>query len=134
MMAIEATAERLKQELQQRLSALREETEKTEAVLAALNEHSGLKPISLQGDSWAHLGIVESAKRLLQEANNRPMTTRELADEMKRRGVQSKAKRFPATVYVVLRDSPHFFFNTKLEKWTLKPTSGDIAPFAKQHP
>lgn len=118
-MAIETTADQLKGELLQRRAALLDELERVNAGLAAIDGLRGVGTVNLVGDNWGHLGIVESAKRLLKETGQ-PMTTRELAEEMVRRGVKTKSKRFSATVYVVLRESPHFAFDSNIEKWSLK--------------
>lgn len=50
---------------------------------------------------FKHMGILESASRLLDETG-RSMSTREIADAIRLRGVETRSKSFIPTVYATL--------------------------------
>ncbi len=113
----------VRRELQSRRSALAAELERIDTALAGLASLDGEQSADQPG-SWTSLGIVAAARRLLRERGE-PMSSRELADEMRRRGVRTASKRLVTAVYVVLRGSPHFEFDKALEKWRLGPKETD---------
>jgi hypothetical protein len=50
------------------------------------------------------LGIVDAAQRLIKEMGE-PQTTREIADGLLNRGLETRSKNFVATVYATLENS-----------------------------
>jgi hypothetical protein len=69
------------------------------------------------GRDFEHLGIVEATKRYLSEKGE-PRTTREIAEALLARGVQTKSKKYVATVYATL-DNAKKDFRRKDGKWEL---------------
>ncbi|WP_239492730.1 HTH domain-containing protein [Luteitalea sp. TBR-22] len=117
-MAIAHSAEQLRRELLQRRSNLEAELQRVETALAALNGLQGVGDIHLDGDDWSSLGMIEAARKLLEESGQ-PMSTRSLVEEMLRRGVRTRSKKPIATLYVVLREAPGFAFDRARRAWTL---------------
>lgn len=76
-----------------------------EAALAALERQGGDLPAPRQ--DFYRMGIVEAASHLLAETG-RPMSTREIADTIRARGVVTKSKNYIPTVYATLANSEQF--------------------------
>ena len=68
---------------------------------------------------FKHMGILEATARLMEETQ-RPMTTREIADGIRARGVVSRSKSFIPTVYATLTNSP--MFDRVGGQWALRAT------------
>lgn len=68
---------------------------------------------------FKHMGILEATSRLMEETQ-RPMTTREIADAIRARGVVSRSKSFIPTVYATLTNSP--MFDRVGGQWVLRAT------------
>lgn len=66
---------------------------------------------------FKHMGILESTSRLLEETG-RSMSTREIADAIRLRGVETRPKSFIPTVYATLANSPMFVRDGN--NWALK--------------
>jgi hypothetical protein len=64
------------------------------------------------------LGIADAAKRWISEVGG-PRTTREIADAILARGLQTTSKNYTATVYAVLAASKDFH-RTKDGTWEVK--------------
>lgn len=65
-----------------------------------------------------HLGIVDGTQRLFEERRGAALATRDIADALKARGVQTKAKNWTPTVYATLANSP--LFARQGDKWVMK--------------
>ena len=76
------------------------------------------------GGGWGSIGITEGAARLLEEG---PMDTREIADQLRLRGVKTKSKSFIPTVYASLRESNRFVRLKDLRKWDLSSRHAGLA-------
>lgn len=66
---------------------------------------------------FKHMGILEATSRLLEETG-RSMSTREIADAIRQRGVETRSKSFIPTVYATLANSP--MFTRDGNNWALK--------------
>ncbi len=84
--------------------------------LSALEDTVVINDVPVRQD-FKHMGILESTSRLLDEVG-RPMSTREIADAIRLRGVQTRSKSFIPTVYATLANSPMFV--RERNNWTLK--------------
>jgi hypothetical protein len=63
------------------------------------------------------LGITDATIRWLREVGE-PKNTRQIADELKRRGIQTRSKNWIATVYATLANAKEFM--RKDDKWELQ--------------
>lgn len=88
-----------------------------DAALDALRQDSTVAPVKRQ--DFKDLGITLASRRVLEaRGDGARMSTRELADEIRARGVESKSKNFIPTVYATLANSDVF---TRVDgKWTLR--------------
>lgn len=77
-----------------------------EAALSALERQDGDLPAPPRQD-FHRMGILEATSLLLQETG-RPMSTREIADTIRARGVVTKSKNYIPTVYATLANSEQF--------------------------
>lgn len=73
---------------------------KGEAVL--VTDRKGSVPAG--SSAFKGLGIVDAAQRFIQEMG-KPQTTREIADGLLNRGLETRSKNFVATVYATLDNS-----------------------------
>lgn len=87
------------------------------AILLGAGDYQGSVRQDFKG-----LGITAGAKRLLAEAG-RPLSTREILDGIKARGVVTRSKKESATVYATLNNSKDI--RRIGDKWELvtKPTT-----------
>jgi hypothetical protein len=79
----------------------------------------------LKADDFKGLGIVDAAKRFLKEAGE-PKTTNEIAEELLRRGLETKSKRWVPTLYSTLDNASSEvkrIGHGRKGKWALKETS-----------
>lgn len=67
--------------------------------------------------SWRDVSITEGAERLIREHG--PLDTREIADQLRLRGVRTKSANFIPTVYASLRESPRVVRLEEARKWDL---------------
>lgn len=72
-----------------------------------------------QTNDFEGLGIVGAAKRFIKETGGTAKSTREIADTILRRGVETKSKNFVATVYSTLDNSKEFT-RTPDGNWQIK--------------
>jgi hypothetical protein len=63
------------------------------------------------------LGITDATIGWLREVGE-PKNTRQIADELKRRGIQTRSKNWIATVYATLANAKEFM--RKDDKWELQ--------------
>lgn len=96
---------------QKEVEAIHKAIEQLE-ILASLVEPEST-PASMD---YAGLSITEATKRLLKEKG--PLSTRQIADELIRRGITTNSKNFAMTVYVILREAEGIARNTS-KKWEL---------------
>lgn len=75
-------------------------------VVAAVEDAAPPIPYSTRQD-FTGLGIVDAATRLVLE-ESRSLSTTEIADGIAARGVTTKSKKYVATVYATLDNSPRF--------------------------
>lgn len=66
----------------------------------------GAHPSPAAMQSWHMLSITDGTEKLIQELG--PLDTREIADQLTRRGIRTKSVNFIPTVYASLRESPRF--------------------------
>ena len=89
---------------------MKESAAEHERAAAALREAIAVLEGTSSGTSpktdFRDLGIVDAAIRLLREQE--PLGTGEIARELLQRGVTTDSKKFVATVYATLANSPSF--------------------------
>src|SRR5688500_17777428 len=77
-----------------------------EEALNALSADIAVGAVPARQD-FRRMGIVEATERLLEERGT-PLETREIADVIRARGVETKSKNFIPTVYATLANSAKF--------------------------
>jgi hypothetical protein len=79
-----------------------------------------------QAKDFRGLGIVEATKRYLEEARE-PKSTSEITKALLARGLETKSKKFVATVYSTLDNSKQFqrSGDGRKGRWALRPASGN---------
>jgi hypothetical protein len=100
-----------------RVAEAQADLQKIDEALERLEGNVEISPTSFRPKDMTNLGIIEAARRLLQELG-REATTREIADAIRDRGVETKSKNFVPTVYATLTNSREFA--RKGDKWVLK--------------
>lgn len=125
-----ALAALLKARDEQALVVAREQAKlnQLEEALNALQSTVTISGVQVRQD-FKHMGITEAAARLLEEAS-RPLSTREIADQIRLRGVTTKSKNYIPTVYATLANSP--LFAREGANWTL--TRRGRTEQSEQHP
>lgn len=79
----------------------------------------GALPSPSMGHSYEGLGITDAAVRYMREVG-RAASTREIADQIRLRGVRTQSKNYTATVYAVLSSSHDKIVRTSDGLWDLK--------------
>jgi hypothetical protein len=94
-----------------------QELQAIEQALGALGVlPGGAQPLKGRQD-FADLGITTATKRYLGEVG-KARTTREIADALRERGVRTRSKKYLASVYATLHNSPAFE-RTEDGRWQL---------------
>jgi len=100
-----------------RVATATAELQKIDEALSRLRADIAISSTSFRVQDYKNLGIIDATRRLLQETGHE-LTTREIANALLDRGVQTKSKNFVPTVYATLSNSKDFA--RKGEKWGLK--------------
>lgn len=119
------TLDALKQELreaEQRTKALAQAIAILEGSAFLVAPDEGPLP---SAQDFRGLGIVDAAKRFISEAGE-GKSTKEIADELLKRGMETSSKKWTATVYATLDNSPELVRTGtgRKGKWTLKEHRG----------
>jgi hypothetical protein len=93
------------------------ELQRLDNALAALTSTATVSAHSLRPQDMTNLGIVDATKKLLAEVGHE-LSTREIADAIRDRGVSTTSKNFVPTVYATLANAKDF--TRKNGKWDLK--------------
>jgi hypothetical protein len=112
--------------LRQELARKRTEAMALEQAIAVLEGGavliSGINGSTPSGNkSYEGLGIADAAARFIKEIG-KPVGTREIADALLSRGLQTKSKNYVATVYATLDNSKQII-RTPEGNWTVKEES-----------
>ena len=110
-----------REQAQREFDAAQTKIQKLDQALAVLsNLVVDVDPVYLRKrQDFAGLGILQATRRWLQEIGT-GARTEVIAEEILSRGVETASKRFVATVYASLKNSPDFVRRGK--KWFLKET------------
>ena len=114
------------EELHTAIEALNRAREAKLAELQSIEQALAVLGVSLAGGpkgrpatrDFEDLGITTATKRYLAEVRE-PRSTRDIADALRDRGVQTRSKNYIATVYATLRNSSAFQ-RTKDGTWELR--------------
>jgi hypothetical protein len=91
--------------VERRAAALRQAIALLKGDALLVMDRQGTAPA--KSNQYEGLGIVDAAKRFILEVGE-PRGTREIADALLGRGLQTKSKNFVATVYATLDNSKQF--------------------------
>jgi hypothetical protein len=104
--------------LQRAREIKQQELQAIEQALQSLGVHVAGGPHPLKGrKDFEDLGITTATRRYLGEVGE-PRTTREIADALRERGVKTRSKKYIASVYATLHNSPAFK-RTEDGRWQL---------------
>lgn len=114
LLEMEEIAQQKRHELQQ----WEQMVEQFRSSVLSLQAPGGYAPASGGLISYRGMSIADAAAAAMQ-AKGGPMQTRELADLLHARGVQTNSKNFAATVHAVLSAQSGKFRRTKNKMWEL---------------
>lgn len=109
--------------LERVLETKMQEAEQIRAAVASLRGMVVVVPVGAQAPNakdYAGMGLVEAAKKFFAEVGNKPMTTRELADQLYARGWRTKSRNPTATIYATLTNAKKDFKRLETGEWELK--------------
>lgn len=104
-----------------------QEAEQIRAAVASLKGMVVVLPAGSQAPDakdYAGMGLVEAARVFLASTNNKPVTTRELADALTSKGWRTKSRNVTATIYATLTNAKKDFRRNDQGEWELKAHRG----------
>jgi hypothetical protein len=116
---LRAAIEALQRAREAKLAELRSIDRALEALEANAPMEGGSAATQPSSDEFKYLGVTAAAKQYLAQQGG-ARSTRQIVDALLAGGIQTRSKRFGATVYATLHNSADFR-RTPDDKWELAP-------------